>query len=235
MKFILKNVFQSWGKSRGKKIIASPPTRSLDSSGRATKIFICGSSASRRTCSRPHPSTWDTVSTMDLPLRIMNVLQSLTIMFGSCILAVADAPATEHLIMYGTAWKGPHAEQNVLEALALGYRAFDTANVYPARHDSADHHFAQLRPGFSLFVFVSCDGFRSRYYGPIVAYRHRTTRPRWARRWSGRAVPGGCGARICTSRPSSPPGSPRCRGSAPTARGTPSSACSTKMQTWPLR
>lgn len=38
-------------------------------------------------------------------------------------------------IMYGGAWKGPHAEQNVLDALSLGYRCFDTANVYPASYN----------------------------------------------------------------------------------------------------
>merc|ERR1719295_499906 len=40
-----------------------------------------------------------------------------------------------HLIMYGGAWKGPHAEQNVLDAIKLGYRAFDTANVYAASYN----------------------------------------------------------------------------------------------------
>ena len=39
------------------------------------------------------------------------------------------------IIMYGTAWKGPHAEQNVLDAVRLGYRAFDSANVYPASYN----------------------------------------------------------------------------------------------------
>jgi len=39
------------------------------------------------------------------------------------------------LIMYGTAWKGPHAEQNVLDAFNIGYRAFDSANVYPASYN----------------------------------------------------------------------------------------------------
>lgn len=40
-----------------------------------------------------------------------------------------------HLIMYGGAWKGSHAEQNVLNAIELGYRAFDTANVYAASYN----------------------------------------------------------------------------------------------------
>ena len=39
--------------------------------------------------------------------------------------------------MYGGAWKGPHAEQNVLDAIALGYRAFDTANVYAASYNES--------------------------------------------------------------------------------------------------
>ncbi len=38
-------------------------------------------------------------------------------------------------IMYGNAWKGPHAEQNVLDAVAMGYRCFDTANVYAASYN----------------------------------------------------------------------------------------------------
>lgn len=43
-----------------------------------------------------------------------------------------DSPLS---IMYGGAWKGPHAEQNVLDAISLGYRSFDTANVYPASYN----------------------------------------------------------------------------------------------------
>lgn len=42
---------------------------------------------------------------------------------------------SSQLIMFGGAWKGPHAEQNVLEAVSLGYRSFDTANVYPASYN----------------------------------------------------------------------------------------------------
>ena len=38
-------------------------------------------------------------------------------------------------LMYGGAWKGPHAEHNVLQAVAQGYRAFDTANVYAASYN----------------------------------------------------------------------------------------------------
>ena len=44
--------------------------------------------------------------------------------------AVTDA--NQHLIMYGGAWKGPHAEQNVMDAVALGYRAF--VRVSPQDH-----------------------------------------------------------------------------------------------------
>ena len=55
------------------------------------------------------------------------------------LLSVAIAEALldgkEQEIMYGGAWKGPHAEQNVLDAVALGYRSFDTANVYPASYN----------------------------------------------------------------------------------------------------
>jgi len=55
-------------------------------------------------------------------------------------LAFAISKAQQHSstqlsIMYGGAWKGPHAEQNVLDAVALGYRAFDTANVYAASYN----------------------------------------------------------------------------------------------------
>lgn len=38
-------------------------------------------------------------------------------------------------ILYGGAWKGPHAEQNVLDAVSLGFRSFDTANVFPASYN----------------------------------------------------------------------------------------------------
>ena len=38
-------------------------------------------------------------------------------------------------LMYGGAWKGPHAEHNVLQAVAQGFRAFDTANVYAASYN----------------------------------------------------------------------------------------------------
>ena len=41
------------------------------------------------------------------------------------------AAVQDPLIMYGGAWKGPHAEQNVMNALALGYRAFDTGDKRP--------------------------------------------------------------------------------------------------------
>lgn len=53
-----------------------------------------------------------------------------------CVLLLALVGAlAEPLLMYGGAWKGPHAEQNVLDALALGFRSFDTANVYPASYN----------------------------------------------------------------------------------------------------
>ena len=54
------------------------------------------------------------------------------------LLSVAIAAAldgTQQEIMYGGAWKGPHAERNVLDAVALGFRSFDTANVYPASYN----------------------------------------------------------------------------------------------------
>lgn len=51
------------------------------------------------------------------------------------IIMVAVAEESPQLIMYGGAWKGPHAEQNVLDAVSLGYRLFDTANVYPASYN----------------------------------------------------------------------------------------------------
>ena len=50
-------------------------------------------------------------------------------------LSELDRAWTDAWIMYGSAWKGPHAEQNVLDAIALGYRMFDTANVYPASYN----------------------------------------------------------------------------------------------------
>lgn len=52
------------------------------------------------------------------------------------LVAIGSAmAANQQLIMYGGAWKGPHAEQNVMDAVALGYRAFDTANVYAASYN----------------------------------------------------------------------------------------------------
>jgi len=57
-----------------------------------------------------------------------------------CYLVAAIGEALQNAspqlsIMYGGAWKGPHAEQNILDAVALGYRAFDTANVYAASYN----------------------------------------------------------------------------------------------------
>ena len=61
----------------------------------------------------------------------------LSLFLCAILLRAAGVTASDfnHLIMYGNAWKGPHAEQNILEAVALGYRSFDTANVYPASYN----------------------------------------------------------------------------------------------------
>eukprot|EP00614_Pseudopedinella_elastica_P025339 CAMPEP_0172632328 /NCGR_PEP_ID=MMETSP1068-20121228/183769_1 /TAXON_ID=35684 /ORGANISM="Pseudopedinella elastica, Strain CCMP716" /LENGTH=92 /DNA_ID=CAMNT_0013443691 /DNA_START=99 /DNA_END=373 /DNA_ORIENTATION=- len=62
-------------------------------------------------------------------------------MWGTLLVVVAGVAITEALdganqeIMYGSAWKGPHGEQNVLDALEMGYRSLDTANVYPASYN----------------------------------------------------------------------------------------------------
>ena len=57
------------------------------------------------------------------------------LMFNITLVLLAAVASDAVEILYGTAWKGPHAEQNVLDALALGYRAFDTANVYAASYN----------------------------------------------------------------------------------------------------
>ena len=48
------------------------------------------------------------------------------------LVAIGSAmAANQQLIMYGGAWKGPHAEQNVMDAVALGYRAFVRLQLSP--------------------------------------------------------------------------------------------------------